>query len=559
MHPPSFTPGECLTQEHLDALDLNADGFLQPEEEKLLLYVLKANEMGLAWIEEEKGRFSDKYFSPVKIPIIEHIPWAHKNLPIPAGILHEVIKIFKDKSAAGVYEHSDASYHSRWFCIKKKSGALRLVHDLQPLNSVTIRNSGITPIANQVIEAMAGRVCYSMLNLFIGYDHCTLNIASRDLTTIQSPIGAVRLTCLPQGWTNAGAIFYEDVTFILKPEILDVAWPFMDDCSIKGPATCYETAEGRYELLSANPLIRRFVWEHLTDVHRILHCLRCASATVSMKKLFVAVPEVVILGHKCTYEGRMPDDSKTAKIHDWPPCKTITNVHAFLGITGYMRIWIKNYSTIARPLHHLTCKSQPFIWHKEHAAAMQALKDAIVHSSALISIDYEADRTIYLAIDSSVRGVGWILSQDCADRRRRPSHFGSIAWDEREGRYLQAKVELYGLFRALRAMRFHLVGVRKLIVEMDALYIWGMLNHPDIQPNTTINRWITAILLFNFKLVHIPAEKHHGPDGLSWHKPVQGKDDNEDDPEDWIDRMLALGIWVVSWLDSALTNNSAAT
>jgi hypothetical protein len=153
--------------------------------------------MGLAWLEAEKGRFSDEYFSPVKIPVIEHIPWAHKNLPIPTGILSEVIKIFKDKSTAGVYEHSNASYRSCWFPVTKKSGALRLVHDLQPLNAVTIRNSGVTPIADQVIKAMAGRACYSMLDLFVGYDHWTLNIASCDLSTIQSPIGVVRLTCLP--------------------------------------------------------------------------------------------------------------------------------------------------------------------------------------------------------------------------------------------------------------------------------------------------------------------------------------------------------------------------
>src|SRR6266851_2589115 len=186
---------------------------------------------------------------------------------------------------------------------------------------------------------MAGQACYSMLDLFVGYDHHTLDVASHNLTTIQSPISAVRLTCLPQGWTNAGAIFHKDVTFILKPEILDVTWPFIDDCSIKGPATRYETADGGYESLSANPLICRFVWEHLTDIHHILHRLRCAGATVSMKKLFIAVPKVVILGHKCTYEGHIPDDSKTAKIHNWPPCKNITNIRAFLSITGYMRIW----------------------------------------------------------------------------------------------------------------------------------------------------------------------------------------------------------------------------
>jgi len=42
----------------------------------------------------------------------------------------------------------------------------------------------------------------------------------------------------------------------------------------------------------------------------------------------------------------------------------------------------------------------------------------------------------------------------------------------------------------------------------------GMLKNPDIQPNATINQWIAAILLFDFNLVHMPAAKHHRPDGL---------------------------------------------
>jgi hypothetical protein len=288
--------------------------------------VLKLNELGLAWTEAEKGCFRNDYFSPVKIPVIEHIPWAHCNLPIPPGILDKVIQIFRDKFAAGVYEHSDASYRSPWFCVKKKNGSLRIVHDLQPLNAITIHNSGIPPLADQLIESMAGHACYSMLDLFVGYDHRTLNIASRDLTTFQSPIGAVRLTTLPMGWTNAVAIFHEDVTFILEPEIPHVAWPFVDDCSIKGPATHFKTADGGYETLLENADIRKFIWQHLLDVHRILHRLSCTGATVSAKKLFVMVPEVVILGHKCNYEGRIPDDSKLARIRDWPPCKNLTDV-----------------------------------------------------------------------------------------------------------------------------------------------------------------------------------------------------------------------------------------
>ena len=49
--------------------------------------------------------------------------------------------------------------------------------------------------------------------------------------------------------------------------------------------------------------------------------------------------------------------------------------------------------------------------------------------------------------------------------------------------------------------------------------------------------------------MHVPANKHKGPDGLSRHKPVLGEDE-DNDPEDWVDNALSLGTWVMSWLDS---------
>ena len=82
---------------------------------------------------------------------------------------------------------------------------------------------------------------------------------------------------------------------------------------------------------------------------------------------------------------------------------------------------------------------------------------------------------------------------------------------------------------------------------MDAQYVRGMLNNPDIQPNATINRWIATIQLFDFKLVHIPAKKHQGPDSLSRREPIPGEDNNEGDPEEWVDDILSLGIWLDTW------------
>jgi hypothetical protein len=79
----------------------------------------------------------------------------------------------------------------------------------------------------------------------------------------------------------------------------------------------------------------------------------------------------------------------------------------------------------------------------------------------------------------------------------------------------KAKLELFGLFRALRAFWLWIVGLPGFTVETDAKYIKGMLNNPDIQPNATINRWIAGILLFDFDLVHVPADRHTAADGLS--------------------------------------------
>jgi hypothetical protein len=53
-----------------------------------------------------------------------------------------------------------------------------------------------------------------------------------------------------------------------------------------------------------------------------------------------------------------------------------------------------------------------------------------------------------------------------------------------------------------------IIGMENFVVEVDAKYIKGMINDPDIQPSTTINRWIVGILLFDFKLRHVLAKDH---------------------------------------------------
>ncbi|KAF9470609.1 hypothetical protein BDN70DRAFT_766177, partial [Pholiota conissans] len=138
--PPDYQPGQRYTKERMEAMAVNKDEFLWPEEEKLVHYLIRAHEQAFAWTEQEKGKFSDAYFDPVVIPTIEHIPWVLRNIPIPPGIYDRVIEVIRNKIDAGSYEASNSSYRSRWFCVLKKDGkSLRIVHDLQPLNAVTIK------------------------------------------------------------------------------------------------------------------------------------------------------------------------------------------------------------------------------------------------------------------------------------------------------------------------------------------------------------------------------------------------------------------------------------
>jgi hypothetical protein len=81
---------------------------------------------------------------------------------------------------------------------------------------------------------------------------------------------------------------------------------------------------------------------------------------------------------------------------------------------------------------------------------------------------------------------------------------------------------------------------------MDAKYIKDMINNPDLQPNATINRWITGILLFNFHLVHIPGTCHTRADGLS-RRPAAENDPPEDsDFNDWLDRAYSFLVSLLS-------------
>ena len=188
----------------------------------------------------------------------------------------------------------------------------------------------------------------------------------------------------------------------------------------------------------------------------------------------------------------------------------------FLGTIGVCRVFIRDFAKLAGPLNQLLRKNTSFAWGPEQDRSMSDLKIALKGAVPLGNIDYESEGAVVLAVDTSYKAVGFYIYQESADATKKKMFvkFGSITLNEREARFSQPKRELFGLKRALEASEYLLIGCRKLVVETDAKYLQGMLNHPEMGPNATINRWIEKILMFHFELRHV-AGKTFGPDGLS--------------------------------------------
>ena len=283
-HLAEFVPTKHLTKERLEKILLSIPkGFLRPRETDLLVFVLRARELALAFEDSERGTFSDKYFLDYEIPVIEHIPWVQASIRVPKAIEDMVRQMLLEQKAAGKYEYSTASYQSRIFPVAKPKGGIRLVADVQELNRVTVRDAGLPPRTDDFAESFVGHAIYGLADLFSDYDGRRLAVTSRPLTTFSSLIGPLRSCVLPQGATNSLPEFQRCTTHTLQEEIPKNGGVFVDDVGLKGPTSTYQDGE-------VAPGIRRFVYEYASTLDRFFARFIEAGITAPGKKLVLATP-----------------------------------------------------------------------------------------------------------------------------------------------------------------------------------------------------------------------------------------------------------------------------
>ncbi len=488
----SLAFGKRVTKERFnDMITKIEKGVLQPKELDLLAYVVVKREMAFAWEQSERGTFSREYFPDYEIPTIEHTPWASKPIRIADALIDEVREEIRKGEAAGKFEPTTSSYRSPLFAVKKKTG-VRLVINLEELNSVTIQDSALPPNISDFASSYIGYAMYGLADLFSGFDARWAALRSRPMFAFTSPSGARQQATLVQGYTNSIPEFQRCADHTLD-SVSHISSAFIDNCGVKGPTSRY----GDVEIHSG---IRRFVWEYVQNLDLVLGALLNAGITASGAKAILAAEHLKIVGSIVCLDGWIIEPSLVAKILSYPVPTSTTEVRGFLGVSGVGRRWIKGYALVAKPITILLCDitEKDFMFPLAAVDAFEKLKTLVSTAPVIITIDYPAAKLItrkprdsdeglvIVGVDGSWMGAGWAVYQ-IRDSTKRPAGFGSCTFSAREQNYGQPKTELYSVFRAFKELRHRIWGVH-FRLDHDAISLAKMIRDPDDVPNAPMLR-----------------------------------------------------------------------
>ena len=162
----------------------------------------------------------------------------------------------------------------------------------------------VNVLVEEFAQAFAGCVIYSIGDLYSGYDQFQLAVESRDIITMRTPIGLVRMCTLPQGATNSVAHMMNVMNKVLRDCIPEITMSFLDDIPMKGCAV-----EEKDETMDDRGC-RKFVVDHIRDCEKVLRKLEDVHLTLSGEKSAFGQEEILVVGHLCGPYGRRPSPTK---------------------------------------------------------------------------------------------------------------------------------------------------------------------------------------------------------------------------------------------------------
>ncbi|KAD3641980.1 hypothetical protein E3N88_31204 [Mikania micrantha] len=353
--------------------------------------------------------------------------------------------------------------------------------DYRELNKLTIKNRYPLPRIDDLFDQLQGAKCFSKIDLRSGYHQ--LRVFEEDVpkTAFRTRYGHYEFLVMPFGLSNAPAVFMDLMNRVCKPYLDKFVFVFIDDILI------YSKSKS----------------EHENHLRLILELLKKEQLYAKFSKCEFWLKEVQFLGHIVNEDGIHVDPVKIETVKSWKTPTTPTEIRSFLGLAGYYRRFISNFSKIALPLTALTHKGKPYKWEDAQDNAFQTLKQKLCNAPILTLPDGNDDFVVYC--DASNQDLGCVLMQ-----RGKVIAYASRQLKVHEKNYTTHDLELGAVVFALKIWRHYLYGT-KCVVFTDNLQ--HILNQKEL--NMRQRRWVELLNDYDCEIRYHPSKANVVADALS--------------------------------------------
>ena len=301
---------------------------------------------------------------------------------VPVCQRQEMQKLLVEMHKKDVIQPSQSPWTSPVVLVRKKDGSTQFCIDYRKLNSVTRKDAYLIPRIDDTLDTFAGSQWFSTLDMVSGYWQVEVGEADREKTAFCTSNGQYEFKVMPFGLCNGPATFQRWMDLVLAGLQMSHCLVYVDDVIVMGKS---------FE-------------DHLHNLRRVFERVQEAGLTLKPTKCTFFQTKVFYLGYFVSREGISTDPVKIDKKARWPTPQSAKDVQQFLSLAGYYRRFVRDFSTITKPLHCLTEKTARFEWTTGCEEAFQILRQRLCSVPVLGFPNF--DKPFKLDTDASNTGIG---------------------------------------------------------------------------------------------------------------------------------------------------------
>ena len=409
---------------------------------------------------------------------------------IPQKLEEEVNKEIEKMLQLGIIRASMSPWASPVVIVPKPDGTIRFCMDYRKVNKVTKMDAYPIPSMERMIEKVAFAKYISTIDLTKGFWQIPLETSTIEKSAFITTKGLYEFLVMPFGMKTAPATFQRMMSEIVLRG-LEFADAYIDDVEVDTPTSFPQ---------------------HISELRQVFQRLRTCKLNARPSKCKIAMSSIDFVGHRVGGNRIEPRTALVQTIKEYPKPETKKQIRSFLGLVGYYRKFIPNFSSRAAVLTDLTRGKSPtkIKWKDAHEFAFQDLKQALQNPPVLRPPHWEQE--FILQVDASNRGLGAILSQQDKEGLEHPIAYASRKLQPREEKLSTTEKECLGIVWAVELFRYYLFG-RKFRLQTDHNPLVWLNQVRD--KNRKLLRWSITLQEYDMDVEHKSGKNNSNVDALS--------------------------------------------